>query len=173
MFETMVLWWLRWIYGRRLLRILTQYRRHKRGDLKELNARVSLLNIRLYQDYMPSDGLVLDVTIGCHTAEQLINTLDDLSTVITNNRYAEAAGRVGFERKQFRFNDWLVNNRNTAVPITQFVTEFQRSVIELHQTLAGRVDDTRMHGYYIRKTGEFVIDLFTVLEALEKLAKPK
>ena len=170
MFKKIYMVFLRWLFRIRLHRAEKRYSEGKHNTIQELYDRTKILDTRLLEDYVPAQGMDIQLWIGIHNAERLIKTIDELSAAFAERGYIQLAGSVAFDRKVIRFDEFLVNERNAHVPIVLFTGEFARAVAELYTTHLIASGDNIRRGYYQRKSEDFIIDLFDILEALEAIA---
>jgi Ran GTPase-activating protein (RanGAP) involved in mRNA processing and transport len=161
---------LRWLFRIRLRRVEKKYSKEKRNTIQELYVRTQILDIRLLDNYIPAQGMEIQLWIGIHNAEQLIKVIDELSATFAEKGHIQLAGKVAFNRKMIRFDEFLVNDRNADVPIALFTGEFARAVAQLHTSYLTTTGDNIRRGYYQRKSEDFIIDLLDILEALEAIA---
>lgn len=162
---------LRWLFRIRLRQAEKKYSQGKHNTIQELYDRTKNLDIRLLENYIPSEGMNIDLWIGIQNAESLIKTIDQLSTTFTQKGIISTdVVNVVFNRKVVRFDEFLVNERKAVVPIVMFTFEFARAVAQLHTSHLIATGDNIRRGYYQRKSEDFIIDLFDILEALEELS---
>lgn len=136
-----------------------------------LRFRTQLLLSMFMDDYRPEDGLLIEMQIGIHHAEMYLMLLTEFKQTLDKGDYlsSELTG-VHLQRKTIRFDDWLSTKRGGAISVRDLMIYHRALVNDILTAMEKHKSNPTMYRYYNHKSGEFLHDLFVILEALEKLA---